>query len=83
MTSTPKHTVLDAFIAHKANMDAMLKRLQAASTNHFETNPDSITWGDVGFLADISKDLELITNRVFQEGEYSFDLQKHQNHKRH
>lgn len=66
-----KRTALDAFIEHKTRIDAMLERLQAASANHFETNPEEIRWGDAGFLADIASDLEHITDRVFKEGEYA------------
>lgn len=64
---------LDAFIEHKARIDAMLERLQAASADHFETNPDDICWGDAGFLADVAGDLQQITDRIFKEGEYSND----------
>ena len=66
-----KRTAPDAFIEHKAHIDAMLERLQAASADHFETNPEEIRWGDAGFLADIANDLEHITDRVFKEGEYA------------
>ncbi len=66
-----KRTALDAFIEHKTRIDAMLERLQAASADHFETNPEEIRWGDAGFLADIASDLKHITDRVFKEGEYA------------
>lgn len=66
-----KRTALDAFIEHKTRIDAMPERLQAASADHFETNPEEIRWGDAGFLADIAGDLEHITDRVFKEGEYA------------
>lgn len=57
MTNTQeKRTALDAFIEHKARIDEMLERLQAASADHFETNPEDIRWGDAGFLADIAGD---------------------------
>ncbi|MGH1399125.1 MAG: hypothetical protein ACRBCT_07925 [Alphaproteobacteria bacterium] len=72
MTNTQeKRTALDAFIEHKTRIDAMLERLQAASADHFESNPEEIRWGDAGFLADIASDLEHITDRVFKEGEYA------------
>ena len=72
MTNTQqKRTALDAFIEHKTRIDAMLERLQAASADHFESNPEEILWGDAGFLADIASDLEHITDRVFKEGEYA------------
>lgn len=66
-----KRTALDAFIEYKTRIDAMLERLQTASADHFETNPEEIRWSDAGFLADIASDLEHITDRVFKEGEYA------------
>lgn len=72
MTNTQeRQTALDAFIEHKARIDALLERLQAASADHFETSPDAIGWGDAGFLADVAADLQHITDRVFKEGEYA------------
>lgn len=61
----------DRFIQHTAHIDAILKRLQGACDDHFGTHPDHINWGDTGFIADIVKDLENISDRVFKEGEYS------------
>lgn len=72
MTNTQKQlTALDAFIEHKARIDDMLERLQTVSADHFETNPDTVNWGDAGFLADIAADLQHINDRVFKEGEYA------------
>ncbi len=42
---------LDAFIAAKAEIDAMLERLIAFSADHFATNPEEIHWGHVGTLS--------------------------------
>lgn len=36
---------LDAFIAAKTEIDALLERLAALSSDHFETSPDEIHWG--------------------------------------
>jgi hypothetical protein len=36
---------LDAFIAKKAEIDAMLARLQTLSDEHFNWSPDEIDWG--------------------------------------
>ncbi len=62
---------LAAFLTRKAEIDTMLARLQRLSDEHFEANPDEIHWGHVGDLADISKNLHEICDRVFQEGEYA------------
>ena len=61
----------DRFIEHTARIDAILKRLQAACDDHFGTHPEEINWGDTGFIADIVADLELISDKVFKEGEYA------------
>ena len=61
----------DRFIEHTARIDAILKRLQAAFDEHFGKTPEEINWGDTGFVVDIVADLELISDRVFKEGEYA------------
>ena len=61
----------DRFIQHTVRIDAILKRLQGACDDHFGTHPEQINWGDTGFVADIVKDLEEISDRVFKEGKYA------------
>jgi hypothetical protein len=39
-----KQDALAAFISKKAEIDAMLTRLQALSDDHFSYSPDEITW---------------------------------------
>jgi len=39
---TDNSKALDAFIAAKTEIDAMLERLVALSADHFETSPDEI-----------------------------------------
>ena len=64
-------TALDAFIEHKNNIEKILNRLQGACDDHFGTHPEDINWSDTGFVADIVKDLENISDRVFKESEYA------------
>ncbi len=74
MMTTATHNsdnALTTFIARKAEIDTMLARLQALSEEHFNTNPEDINWGDVGTLADMTKNLHEICDRAFQEGEYA------------
>lgn len=66
-----KATSIDAFIARKAEIDAMLARLQALSDNHFDVAPDKVTWGHVGDLGRYAELLKQITDAAFQEGEYA------------
>jgi len=72
MTKTRSNaSALDAFIARKAEIDIMLARLQALSDDHFDTNPDEITWGDVGTLGHYAELLKRITDAAFKEGEHA------------
>jgi hypothetical protein len=41
---------LAAFVQKKAEIDAMLSRLQSLSDDHFNYSPDEIDWGHVGTL---------------------------------
>ena len=62
---------LDAFIAAKAQIDAMLERLKGLSDDHFETHPDEINWGHVGTLEHYASLLKRITDSAFGEGEHA------------
>ena len=64
-------SALDAFIARKAEIDAMLERIKALSDDHFDTSPDEINWGHVGTLAHYAELLKRITDAAFKEGEYA------------
>jgi hypothetical protein len=66
-----RQDALAAFVARKAEIDAMLARLQALSDDHFGLGPDEVTWGDVAPLADYVDLLKRITERAFKEGEYT------------
>jgi len=68
-TDTPK--AIDAFIAKKAEFDAMLARLQALSADHFNWTPDEINWGHAGTMGHYVEQLKNITDNAFQEGEYA------------
>ena len=62
--------VLAAFVQRKAEIDAMLTRLQALSDEHFGVAPDEVTWGDVGSLEHHAELLRRITDMAFSEGEH-------------
>ncbi len=62
---------LDAFIAAKTDIDAMLARLAALSADHFKTSPDEIHWGHVGTLNHYRAKLREITDMAFREGEHA------------
>jgi hypothetical protein len=66
-----RESALDAFMAKKAEIDAMLERLAALSADHFETSPEEINWGHVGNLGHYASLLKQITDMAFQEGEHA------------
>ncbi|OYW42028.1 MAG: hypothetical protein B7Z38_06365 [Rhodobacterales bacterium 12-64-8] len=62
---------LDAFIYKKAEIDAMLARLQALSDDHFNFDPEAVNWGSVGSIGSVASDLQKITDFLFGEGEHA------------
>ena len=66
-----REAALAAFIAKKAEIDAMLARLQALSDDHFNAHPNEINWGDVGTLEHYASLLKRITDSAFGEGEHA------------
>ena len=62
---------LAAFVANKAEIDAMLARLQTLSEDAFGYSPDEITWGHVGTLEHYAELLQRITDMAFNEGEHA------------
>ncbi len=68
---TENTKALDAFLAAKFEIDAMLERLAALSADHFETSPDEINWGHVGTLNHYRAKLREITDMAFNEGEHA------------
>ena len=69
--TTDNSKALNAFLAAKIEIDAMLERLKALSDDHFDTHPDEINWGDVGTLTHYSSLLRQITDSAFSEGEHA------------
>jgi hypothetical protein len=66
-----KEQALAAFVSNKAEIDAMLTRLQALSDDHFGYGPDEIDWSHVGTLGYYAELLKRVTDRAFKEGEHT------------
>lgn len=62
---------LNAFIAAKIEIDAMLARLMAHSADHFGYGPDEVNWGHVGTVHNYRDRLREITDMAFREGEHA------------
>ena len=72
MTRAPQNAqALDAFIARKVEIDAMLARLAAHSADHFGSSPEEVNWGHVGTLDHYRARLREITDMAFCEGEHA------------
>lgn len=60
-------TALAAFMARKAEIDAALDRIRAASDDHFFASPEEVHWGHVTALADHAALLRRITGAIYDE----------------
>ena len=60
-----------AFMIKKAEIDAMLARLQNLSDDHFDADPETVHWGHVGTLSHYAELLKRITDSAFHEGEHA------------
>ena len=49
-----------SFMRGKAEIDALLERIQAASADHFGTEPEAVTWGHAGSLGFVTERLKEI-----------------------
>jgi len=61
---------LAAFIARKAEIEAALDRICAASDDPFFASPEDVHWGHVTALADHAALLKRITDAIYAEGEH-------------
>ena len=62
---------LAVFVSKKAEIDAMLSRLQSLSDDHFGYSPDEISWDHVGTLGYYAELLKRVTDSAFKEGEHA------------
>lgn len=62
---------LEAFLAKKAEFDALLAELQQASDDHFGADPEAVLWGETAWLHDATAKLKDIADAHFRRGEYA------------
>ena len=62
---------LEAFLARKAEFDALLAELQQASDDHFGADPEAVLWGETAWLHDATAKLKDIADAHFRRGEYA------------
>jgi hypothetical protein len=66
-----KEQALAAFVSKKAEIDAMLTRIQSLSDDHFNYSPEEINWDHVGTLGYYAELLKRVTDSAFREGEHA------------
>ena len=62
---------LEAFMAKKAEFDALLAELQQASDDHFGADLEAVLWGETAWLAYAKAKLKDIVDAHFRRGEYA------------
>lgn len=62
---------LAAFLATKAEFDALLTELAHASEDHFSADPEKVLWGEAAWLSDATAKLKDIADQHFRRGEYA------------
>lgn len=62
---------LAGFLARKAEFDALIAELQQASADHFDTDPETVLWGETTWLTDATAKLRDIADQHFRCGEYA------------
>jgi spore germination protein YaaH len=62
---------LEAFMAAKAEFDALIAELQAMSADHFGADPETVVWGYAEMLKDWNTRFRQITDAYHRRGEYA------------
>jgi hypothetical protein len=62
---------LEAFMAAKAEFDALVAELQQMGADHFGADPEAVLWGHAEMLKDWNTRLRDITDAYHRRGEYA------------
>jgi hemerythrin len=62
---------LEAFLARKAEFDALLAELQQMSADHFGADPEAVLWGEAANLEHWNSRLRQVTDAYFKRGEFA------------
>jgi hypothetical protein len=62
---------LEAFLAKKAEFEALLAELQQMSADHFGADPDAVLWGEAANLEHWNSRLRQVTDAYFKRGEFA------------
>ena len=70
--SRDTRTALEAYMENHAAALALVARIHEAIENHdLAPDPESIGWGHVGDIASTRRELQELSDRLFDEGEYA------------
>jgi len=69
-TARNQENSLAAFLAKKAEFDALLAELAQASGDHFGADPEATLWGEAAWLSDATVKLKDIADQHFRPGDY-------------
>ena len=69
-TARNQENSLAAFLAKKAEFDALLAELAQASEDDFGADPEEVLWGEAAWLSDATAKLKDIADQHFRRGEY-------------
>jgi len=70
-TARNQENSLAAFLAKKAEFDALVAELAQASEDHFGADPEATLWGETAWLTDATAKLKDIADVHFKRGEYA------------
>jgi hypothetical protein len=62
---------LEAFLAKKAEFDALLAELQQMSADHFGVDPEAVLWGEAANLEHWNSRMRQVTDAYFKRGEFA------------
>ena len=68
---TNQQRSLAAFLAKKAEFEALLAGLQQASADHFGADPEAMLWAETAWLAAATAKLQDIADGHLRRGEYA------------
>ena len=76
---------LAAFLAKKAEFDALLAELTQASADHFGADPETVLWGEAAWLSDPTAKLKDIADQHFRHpiGHETYRITNRQRHGLH
>lgn len=71
LTHKTHNIALRSFTRNQQKVEAILNRIKESNDNHYDTSPEDVSWGDASNVAKIAKDLEELSDFIYQEGEYA------------